>query len=558
MNQYPSSLGQPYPCTYSVAGDLFDPLGVGQLANYTGRCGANQSLCQIGDLTGRHGPLTGEKVPLVVEDKYLDLYSTHSVVGRSVVLGWKEAGHTCANIGYPVAAPSQTNLYAPFRVGFAGAVYFRPYASNVMTTYVDLYVASDDGIDLEEHGWLAYALVSNRSDCTTALGNTTQLLASNGSVVICDTMAQEICEAGDLTGRASQLDIYDGMLRAFYVDIDSPSAQVSDIYGVNSSIFIVMINETKTVEACIDLMPLITLEAVAEFDMMGVVGTIRFNQATPFERTVITVDLIGFSHVPLYFGVHELNVLTQGEAGCSSAGEQLSNASAVSFGEHLQESAGHSDNVSLRGPLAVHHTYSSTEVFLHGKDSSIGRSVMIYFENRTNWVCANILHRQQTLQSVVHIDTGWFTGSIRFIQPVGDPFAATTVTVDVRTYQSDPTSVIPSSPLPLTHFPFLSADIVAPPSVGATFSNELHTSPFQGWTTLPHNLVSQQVSEFSEQGTPSLVPSPIVMVRKREAADKLSKHHPKRQATEELSYIWSIRCASNSSNSPVFSPYGPR
>ena len=545
VHQYPSPTGQQDPCTYSVAGGCYDPQYLGQQPNYVVLCSSNQSLCQIGDLTGRHGPLTAAGAVSVIDDSHLNLYGTSTIVGRSLVLNWNKTQFACTNIGYPMSTHLQTILYAPFRVGFVGAVYFRPLTNDTMTAFADLYTANDQ-MESGEHMWQAYELAKNSSDCT----QTTEFYTTNEIIVACDPKGQEVCESGDLVVRGSQLEMNNGSLKAFYLDTNSLSLPLSDIYSINHSIVIVGTNqganETTNVHviSCSSIRLLPQLHAVAQFGTGGMVGTMEFKQVSPFESTIVTVFLAGPNTVPSGFRIHGLNIV-DGDASCNSAGEPWIPVGMTSSGNQPQDGSFNYNFGNVYGQTSIYQTYSNSDISLYGRDSIIGHSIVVYSANSSIIECADIQHKATTMQSVVHFNTSEIEGSVTFVQPASDFFAATTIIVNINSYPNISSS--PASPSPPPASP--SSSIASLPSEQSIPHLDPLTSPSPEWTTQLYDLPSQSPTEAL-----SLVPSPTVMMIKREAPKQLSK----RQASVKCSYMWSIQGASNGSNPGIFAPYGSR
>ena len=66
--------------------------------NSTMTTAQKNSLCEVGDLSGKHGAMSGT-VSTVYSDGNLPLYGTNSVVGRSVVIHDSSGARvSCANV----------------------------------------------------------------------------------------------------------------------------------------------------------------------------------------------------------------------------------------------------------------------------------------------------------------------------------------------------------------------------------------------------------------------------------------------------------------------------
>lgn len=421
VHQYPFEMGQEDRCSFFVVGSCYDPQHLGQQANYAALCMANASMCKVGDLTGRHGPLSTARTVSVIEDGYLNLYGVHTIAGRPLILNWKGIAFACANIGYPSSTAPQSILYTPFRVTFVGTVYFRPYIQDTMAVFADLY---DVATDSEGRTWQAYELGVNSSSCSMAA----EMPPGNGTTALCDPGAMELCkEDGQLVGRDSELEIHNSILRVFYMDT------MPHLFKINHSFIVLGVNETSYVTGCANIKPLTSLQAVAQFNMNGIMGTIHFSQGTPFESVLISVDLIGLSQVPSEVRIHELNVAVQdGRPDCSSAGKPWTTVSIGINGEQLQSSGFTYNDGNLNGSITINHTYSDSDVCLFGVNSIIGRSILMYFANNSVQACANIEYNMATWQSIVHFNSSEINGFVAFIQSASDPYAATTIIVDIK------------------------------------------------------------------------------------------------------------------------------
>ena len=58
VHVFPFRLGSPSPCSSSSVAGHFDPLLASRETDYSARCAGNSSLCEMGDLSGKHGRLT--------------------------------------------------------------------------------------------------------------------------------------------------------------------------------------------------------------------------------------------------------------------------------------------------------------------------------------------------------------------------------------------------------------------------------------------------------------------------------------------------------------------
>ena len=134
-----------FPCSEKYLGDHFDPLGASAYSNYTARCATNPEYCEVGDLSGRLGPIKAKREQQVFVDENLDLCGPLSPLGRSIVINRMDGSPwVCANIPLPVTyagARIQTAKYV-FNGLFQGEILFR--RMDGLSTWETFLFASDN------------------------------------------------------------------------------------------------------------------------------------------------------------------------------------------------------------------------------------------------------------------------------------------------------------------------------------------------------------------------------------------------------------------------------
>ena len=87
----------------AASGGHFDPLNASSSLNYSSECSvASSELCEVGDLSGKHGSLSavsGRFLNVFLTDTYLPLSGVNSIIGRSVVFHNSSGNRiACSNI----------------------------------------------------------------------------------------------------------------------------------------------------------------------------------------------------------------------------------------------------------------------------------------------------------------------------------------------------------------------------------------------------------------------------------------------------------------------------
>ena len=546
-------------------------------------------MCASGDLSGRYGYLNSTSSIFSVSDAYLSLYGAYSIIGRSLVLNWNSTLFACANIGYP--APSQTVLYAPFRVGFAGNVYLSGNYGNSTAVFVDLY-AVNGLVNSSGHNWHVHVLPTSSDNCTAAGGHYNPLGIHTGGnySLSCGPTAPEMCEIGDLSSKGGQLNVTNGMARLLYSDLLLPllPQDGNPLYIVGRSVVVHGPGGSLARLACANISLLTPLDALARFNTNGVMGTVRFRQATPFDFTMVMVSLTGLGGMAS--GYH-INALPVQSGGCSGAGDVWDSTS-VSVGvastplrtsDQFKVGDLSGKFGSLDGMATVNYTFSDPNLSLFGQDSIIGRSLVLSFSNGSAWVCANVQHSTAVLQSTVNFTASGFIGSLIFSQPSTDPFAATTIVVEFAVFP-DPSlpSVTSSSILspltsvlsPLTSVLSLvsaTSEVTSVPAVtsvpsgvpsGVTSASGMTSIPSGVTSTVPTDtsisLLGSQVTSYLLTTSYGLVPSPTPTdpMGKREVPvmQEFFQRRAKRQQSNGFS--WSLQ--SGGCGSATFNPFNSR
>ena len=460
VHEYPFPLNaKQNPCGGTTIGGHYDPLSASQVTNYPQVCSDDPSWCEIGDLSGRLGRLTASSDVVEFDDSVLSLYGVYSIIGRSIVVHFSDgARFVCANIGYPSGSGGRGSLlYVPFRDLFSGNIYFRQHLSSrpVASVYSDL-VHSNMSTNTVRHNWHVHEIpVGVGTNCMEAGPhyNPHGVDVSAPAYRHCNPSNQTQCEIGDLSNKGSPFDVNQGIIKQFYTDTDLPLAEgvMSEGFSIaDRSVVIHAPNRGGPRIACANILRYTPLEAEAVFvagSGSTISGRIRFLQPSPFERTSVEVRLTGVGGGAGGYHVH-VSPIGPESAGfpgrCSGAytgghwdplgvSSRLGDTPAVTSDDYeVGDLSGKFG--SLASMNEIDQMYFDPNIPLFGPLSIMGRSVVIHRndETGTRWACADITHTQPVVQVSYSVNTYNLVGQVTFIQPADDPFADTTIVVELE------------------------------------------------------------------------------------------------------------------------------
>lgn len=464
VHQYPFPLdAKQDPCRAAVTGGRYDPLGANSNssdATYSDRCANDHDACEVGDLSGRHGPLNATSSVVELTDNLLSLHGIHTIIGRSLVLfSANGTRFVCANIAYPSSSGDGVAiLYAPFRNNFTGNIYFRQHTNNsTASVYADL--SSIGGLNSTVgHNWHVHQdpLDSAGTDCAITgpyYSPRNINISSEIYTNLCNSTNHMECAVGDLSSKGAPLDVMNRVVKQFYTDT-SLTLSGEDTFITSRSIVIHEANGRPFGIACANISKYFPLEAEAIFSTPSdVSGSIRFSQLSPFDPTRVDVNFTGLDNMAGGYYIHigpigppdlgypdrcaepytrghwnPLDVNDSGEVPLTSDGYKVGDLSGK-FG-------------SLANMSAITRTFSDPNLPLFETFGIIGRSVVIRLSSGTPWVCADIVHARPVVTFSYALNTSSVEGTITLIQPADDPYASTTITVTLRVKQP---LVLPSS-----------------------------------------------------------------------------------------------------------------
>ena len=513
------------PCGVGITGGHFDPLGASTNLNYSDDCNMQaQQNCEVGDLSGKFEPFPkSDPLTRTYSDPFLSLYGVNSIIGRSLVIHFMNGSRlVCANIGYPTTVSSGL-LYSPFRNDFKGDIFFRQHTPDNSTSSVYTNLERVVGAENStEHNWHVHEapLDTEGKNCSVAglhYNPRTVDISDSSYLVNCgstNSTLQRNCEIGDLSNKGAPFDVVNRRIQQFYTDTDLPI--LPDIRGYsidNRSVVIHAENRGGPRIGCANLTQYQPLEAVSVFNELGISGSIRFYQRSPYDPTVVTINLRGLQQMANGYHVHEYPV---GPGNTGSPGKCSSmytgghwnptNIDTTSPGKtsdqfEIGDLSGKFGGLSGLDELSV--VYTDPNIPLFGAFSVIGRSVVIHEDDQggTRWVCSDILRTRQVLQVTTNFSTDSFSGSMTFSQPADDPYAETTITVAINVNQIlQPPPVVVSSSTPVE---------VTPSTIAMTTST-IATTGFLEPTTSVVTMTSNSIAISTSSITMTSSAAPLV------------------------------------------------
>ena len=559
VHQYPFTAALPSPCSPANVGGHYDPLGAStNNNNYKADCARNKTLCEIGDLSGKFNLLNTSLLPLNINDSSLSLYGYQSIIGRSLVLHLQNGTrYVCANID--LSQPSNITVieYVPFRaLSIFGNIYFTEYNFGITSVFVDLFSANPT----IRHNWHVHNYSVEHGDtmgCSSTGGHYNPRNVDIKSInysLLCNGANPSACEVGDLSGKGGQISFSGTQGRLLYTDTDLPiTATPNGISIIDRSVVIHQGNGGASRIACGNLTRLQPKQAAAIFNgEEGVSGTITFRQNSPYEPTTVIVNINGLQGMAGGYHVHETPVGEGNLSGRERCGPIYTgghwNPRGVVYLNGIPPDHGTNDQYevgdlsskygSLNGLPNIDEVYSDSDLPLFGKDSIIGRSIVIHFaNNNSRWVCANIDYSTPTIQTSSLLSVYGHTIQVLLIQPAADPLADTTIIIKnisslvppsvtssssstllsststvVSLSSSESLPLSPSLSSTLSSFIQSSSDTLSPsPSLSSMLSSSSVQSSLTSDTLSPSSLLSSMLSSSSVQSSltsDTLSPSP--------------------------------------------------
>ena len=348
-------------------------------------------------------------------------------------------------------------LYSPYRNDFVGNIYFREHFSGATTAKVYTDLVRIIGSQFSSgHNWHVHdrALDVVGTNCSLAGPHynprNVNVSEAAGYFMRCGNSSipmQRECEIGDLSNKGAPFNVNNGVTKQLYSDTDLPlftSSEGFQINGLSTVIHSESLGAPRIACANISIYP--PLRAISIFNENGVSGSIEFYQYSPFDPTVVTVNLSRLRSIAGGYHVHAYSV-----GPGSSPGRCANKYTGGHWNPHgIMQSGKTSDQFEigdlsgkfgyLTGQGDFNGMYVDPNVPLFGPYSILGRSVVIHQSDAdgTRWVCSDIQRISRVVQVTTTFSTDAFSGSVVFSQPADDPYSETTIVVEIDVQQNIP------------------------------------------------------------------------------------------------------------------------
>ncbi|XP_064602134.1 uncharacterized protein LOC135468049 [Liolophura sinensis] len=373
----------------------------------------------------------------------VDLNGTSSLLGRSILLKDQEEllESACASI---LPLHTLTTAIARFQSEIAGTVLLRqPTNMDDAETMVvtDLFYVND----MTEVGMYNWKIMTNSAD-NSALGpnvceNLGTIFNPAGAVegVDCQAGNHFNCSVGDLTAKLGKVSVGAEMSGARHLTSDANLPLTGGQSIADKAL--ALLDANGAIITCANIKAFQTKMATAFFSMDGIQGNLKFVQDSPYDPTLVQVNLFGLKSKAGGYHVHDFPVpqrISKDDKVCS--GDSVSghwNPFMWVKATSPAEGSGTSDQYEvgdlsgkyglLTGLSQLQTNYTDWNLPLFGKNSIIGRSIVIHrSSDGSRWVCSNIVGSSM-LRTAVATFKYPVIGSMYFQQPADDPMADTSI-----------------------------------------------------------------------------------------------------------------------------------
>ncbi|EDQ87759.1 uncharacterized protein MONBRDRAFT_37745 [Monosiga brevicollis MX1] len=431
-----TSQSQLEACSLDQIGELYDPQNLRANPNYATRCSADPSNCAPGDLEGifgkltdcssslcRHGQaktaprdlvaLTGRALVLVNIATNQPLYCSNLVIKTQGVsnsaLQGKAHNKLLRTSFMARQSRFEDNILSRFTLRFGS-----PNPANLPTTTAHWLLADRPATSTLASFCAAASTPAISINLTQTCNGPLDLQSTSGVAHCVTTLAEDLAT------------------------LSNPVLLLSNTKGGSPLL-------------CSPLHAPKSRVVHALFNTELVDGVIQFSQPDPDSATTISVTLKGLHQRAGGWHVHTFPVPEPSAVGASPGVDQCSGAA---VGGHFNpfnalvpcsSAPGMTDDQCEVGDLAGKHgtlanldsvsiTYTDWNLPLFGAASIVGRSIVIHVNanNNPRLACATIQPEPDSVTTVVARFMGDVVGDITFQQDAADPYADTTVLVDLR------------------------------------------------------------------------------------------------------------------------------
>ncbi|XP_063963813.1 uncharacterized protein LOC129273265 [Lytechinus pictus] len=391
------------------------------------------------NLTTSVGSLTNVTTGSSYVDPMLRLGGSSSISGRTLAIEDANSVVYCASI---IPSDDVITAVAQFGTPIAGTVTFRQRAVTdaVTTIFVDLYDVTEP-IAAQDYNW-------HISDNT---GITNEMTVEEWCTA---TSTETFADVGDLTARFGSVNVKTVHLRQRYFFIDTNITLNGADSILNKSLVFTLPGDGDNKAACSPIRVVRSKTVRAEFSQNNVTGVITFTQASLWESTTITVDLNNLRQMAGGYHVHKFPVpmrfLTSDFPGSADNVAGHFNPYNIDTTTDPDYPNGTNDQYEIGdisgkfGSLAGQNDFSGTfedwNMPLFGKNSIVGRSVIIHLANSARWAYG-IIEYPTPVRTVTSVFTYPLVGQITFRQDAEDPYSDTSVFVDLAHSDGEDTTV---------------------------------------------------------------------------------------------------------------------
>ncbi|KAJ1126000.1 hypothetical protein NDU88_004413 [Pleurodeles waltl] len=319
-------------CDQNSTGDHWNPFNANvSAASYPKGPGATHDLYEIGDLSGKHGPLEGmNRSSSAFQDWNLPLFGRNSIVGRSIVIHKVDnARLACGSIGY--GGEVITGI-AVFRTMVVGRVIFRQLKSNPysdLSIYIDLSYSNASALLTYNHNWYVLEFpISTETDadmkaCSSTEGhfNPTRIEVNVNYSLHCQPQSPFLCEVGDFAGKHKPLNLTSYArsvhAKAFFTDTTSALSGFASFLG--KSLVIYGAGQALTRNACanITLLRPSVGKTGQWFGSKQVEGEFNVSQPVELDPTAISTSFTKLRSICGGYHVHLLPITQNTPEACA-------------------------------------------------------------------------------------------------------------------------------------------------------------------------------------------------------------------------------------------------
>ncbi|XP_069507862.1 uncharacterized protein [Ambystoma mexicanum] len=459
-------------CDRSSTGDHWNPFNANvTAASYPKAPGATHDLYEVGDLSGRHGPLDGMNAfASMITDWNLPLFGRNSIVGRSIVIHKADNSRfSCGTIGYE---GDMITAVAVFRKTVVGRIIFRQLKSNQysdMSIYLDLSYSNASALPTANHKWHVHEFpISTETDTDSEACSSTKggfipagMEAGVNNSERCQPLNPFLCEVSDCSGRHKALNLSNLVRsadsKAFFTDTILPLSGPGSILG--KSLMIHGAAQTWTRVACANITFLRpSLGKTGQwFGSKQVEGAFSVSQNLDVDPTGISVSFTNLGSLCGGYHVHKLPIMPNSSDPCSDplirghfnpflVNVTLSPAPGTGTVDKYEVG----DISGKYGTLANKDTFSQqrldSNLPLSESYSILGRSLVIHYSNGSRLQCANIEPQKapdgEWVRAKVEFN-GSVSGSILMVQQVfpDGSYSDTTIEVNLKSSETQGTEL---------------------------------------------------------------------------------------------------------------------